>query len=121
MKTCTKCGSEGPFQKDSTRKDGFHPWCNACKGVGQTRRSRKSWLKRKYKLTEELWEIQFQSQGKRCAICRTDTPGGKGWATDHNHSTGEFRGILCQLCNQGIGCLRENLLVLQAAIAYLTK
>src|SRR3990172_7927579 len=60
---------------------------------------------RKYGLTEEQFQGMLQKQGGRCAICRTDVPGGRGgksFATDHDHVTGIVRGLLCQRCNQAI-------------------
>ena len=43
-------------------------------------------------------------QGHCCALCGTDTPDGKGaWHIDHNHKTGDIRGILCHSCNTRLG------------------
>jgi len=41
------------------------------------------------------------------------------WALDHDHSTGEFRGYLCNNCNVGLGMLQDCPVVLDKAIAYL--
>jgi hypothetical protein len=38
---------------------------------------------------------------------------------DHCHITGKIRGLLCHLCNRGIGLFRERSDLLQAAIKYL--
>lgn len=120
MKVCTKCSkSDGPFQKDKTRKDGLHPWCNSCKNVGATVRGRRSHLKIKYHMTETEWEIKFESQGRRCAICETTEPGKKGWTNDHDHKSGNNRSILCGLCNAGLGCLKDSPELLRKAADYL--
>ncbi len=122
MKTCTKCGSTtGPFQKDKTRKDGLHPWCNACKNVGATERGRRSHLKMNYGKTEESWEVEFEKQGRCCAICKTMTPGKKGWTNDHDHETGNNRAILCGLCNAGLGCLKDSPELLRLAAIYIEE
>lgn len=60
-------------------------------------------------------------QDDRCAICRTEIPGGRHgiFNIDHNHQTGEVRGLLCSKCNVGLGCFKDDLLVLESAIDYL--
>jgi Recombination endonuclease VII len=61
-----------------------------------------------------LWEVQ---EG-RCAICRT----GLDQATrhiDHDHITSLVRGLLCRLCNLGLGMFADDTARLAAAILYL--
>ena len=38
---------------------------------------------------------------------------------DHDHKTGEWRGLLCTRCNNGIGMFRDNVELLKRAIEYL--
>lgn len=38
---------------------------------------------------------------------------------DHNHSTGEWRGLLCSRCNTAIGMFSDNVHLMQSAINYL--
>lgn len=40
---------------------------------------------------------------------------------DHNHITGEFRGILCHKCNRALGCFQDNIDILELAVLYLQK
>lgn len=40
-------------------------------------------------------------------------------AVDHNHTTGQIRGLLCMGCNQGIGNFQEDLQRLKKAVSYL--
>lgn len=51
-----------------------------------------------------------------CAICsiRMLAP-----HIDHDHTTGKFRGLLCNNCNRGIGLLGDSKRVLRSAIDYL--
>ncbi len=84
-------------------------------------RLRKKWqLKNKYKISLKQWDELFESQDRKCAICRTDKFIGKGPLTDHNHATGSVRGILCQHCNTLIGNAKESVEILREAIHYLT-
>jgi hypothetical protein len=76
---------------------------------------------RKYGLTEADWDRMLTEQGGRCAICRTDTPGGRGerWHIDHSHATDKVRGLLCHNCNVGIGNFKDDPALLDSAAAYL--
>ena len=58
-------------------------------------------LKNKYGITSEEWEAMFLAQNKSCVICET-TKAPK-WHTDHCHTTGKVRGILCSACNRNLG------------------
>lgn len=58
-------------------------------------------------------------QSSKCAICHSYLQSGKFWALDHDHSTGEVRGLLCSRCNRGIGTFHDSQALLQAAIEYL--
>lgn len=42
-------------------------------------------------------------------------------AIDHDHKTGIIRGLLCGLCNMGLGSFRDNPEHLASAILYLNK
>lgn len=74
-----------------------------------------------YGLTQEQFEAMLEAQGGRCAICRTDTPGGRDnrWHVDHCHATGKVRGLLCNGCNIGLGHFKDDPERLLAAVAYL--
>lgn len=75
-------------------------------------------LKGRYGITTKEKDQLCRDQANRCAIC-----GGswtrKGPSVDHNHLTGQRRGLLCQPCNMGLGAFRENPVALRRAIHYL--
>mgnify|MGYP001570388182 CR=1 FL=1 len=77
-------------------------------------------LYRRYGITAEAYKALLAAQGGRCAICR-NLPGRKRLAVDHCHDTEQVRGLLCFNCNVLLGCSRDNVEVLQAAIAYLNQ
>ena len=64
----------------------------------------------------------FAKRNGLCDICKSPEPGGKGnFHLDHDHTTGEIRGILCAKCNLGIGSLQDSIEILEAAANYLAK
>lgn len=75
---------------------------------------------RNYGVTPEQYEAMLEVQANRCAICRTDTPGGKGtWHVDHCHDSKAVRGLLCHHCNIMLGNAKDDPAVLRSAAAYL--
>lgn len=88
------------------------------------RRRGKEWVKdkdliSKYGITLQEWNALFDRQDKCCAICRCGDS--SRWHTDHNHTSGKVRGILCSNCNSGIGMFRENAMAMFNAIEYLKR
>lgn len=53
---------------------------------------------KKYGLTREQYDAILEFQGGRCAICRNE-PKTRRLAVDHDHVTGQIRGLLCMNCN----------------------
>lgn len=82
-----------------------------------------SYLRRTYGITTEQWRALYESQGGRCAICKTEEPGGKHsvFCVDHDHTTGEVRGLLCHRCNVGLGQFEDDPIRLKEAFEYLAK
>lgn len=60
-------------------------------------------------------QVYLTEQDDRCAICRV---GGK-LVYDHDHSTGNGRGMLCIKCNLGLGQFRDSAELLQRAQRYI--
>lgn len=58
-----------------------------------------------------------ERHGGKCAICG-ESGGTLSW--DHCHDNGELRGLLCNLCNAGIGMMRDRPELLRAAAEYLS-
>jgi len=75
---------------------------------------------RRYGITKEQAFGLWVSQGCRCGVCGRREPVGRGaWHIDHNHATGDVRGILCGPCNTGIGHLKDCPDILASALRYL--
>ena len=89
------------------------------RGTPEYNRNHGLW--RLYRITLQEWEALFDKQGRVCAVCGDDNPRGKNWHTDHSHSTGKIRGILCGSCNTGIGKFRESEEIMKKAAKYLNE
>lgn len=79
----------------------------------------KSNLKTKYGITPEDYSRMMIAQDGVCAICRGVDVRGKKLAVDHNHVTGQVRGLLCGSCNSAIGLLKENPDRIARALSYI--
>lgn len=71
----------------------------------------KAWARRLwdgYKLTVEQWHTIDSHQGGVCYACQQAEPvKGRRLSVDHNHATGEVRGLLCSRCNPILGKLER--------------
>ena len=66
------------------------------------------------------YEKMLAAQGGGCAICgTTDTSPWSCFCVDHDHTSGEVRGLLCRACNTCIGQAEDDTERLRKAIAYL--
>lgn len=74
-------------------------WCAAHaerKGVLR----RRSHLMVTYGITLEDYDRMLAAQGGACKACGSTSPGRrKHFDVDHDHATGEIRGLLCSPCN----------------------
>jgi hypothetical protein len=61
---------------------------------------RKQNLRRNFGITLEQYDQLLEIQDGKCAVCDKDHSFfKKKLAVDHNHKTGEIRGLLCGYCN----------------------
>jgi len=74
----------------------------------------------KYNMSAEDYNKMLAAQNGICAICG-NPPKGKNLSIDHDHATGEVRGLLCNKCNNMLGLADESSDVLVKAIEYLSK
>ncbi|MBQ1076812.1 endonuclease VII domain-containing protein [Micromonospora sp. C31] len=74
----------------------------------------------KFGLTLEDFDRMTRQLGGLCPVCGQDPSSlEKGWAIDHCHETGRFRGLICARCNAGIGALGDSVPAIGSAINYL--
>lgn len=116
---CLDCGgTKGPGKG--------HRWCSSCMAARRERRRSRGRgirglsLKPRYGITIAEYDSMLASQDGTCAICRRTPPTNRilKLAVDHNHATGEIRGLVCQRCNMALHFL-ENRTWYEAARRYL--
>lgn len=78
-------------------------------------------LKHLFGITLIEYNKILHDQNYKCAICKGNNLNNKNFYVDHSHVTGKIRGLLCNLCNSGIGFLKEDIVILEKAINYLKK
>lgn len=94
--------------------------CEDCRNASKSYR-----LQRKYGITlEEYWEL-LKSQDFKCASCGDFASDlSDSWPrfpVDHDHDTGEVRGILCPHCNIAFGHLKEDVERVQKLLHYIQR
>lgn len=116
MRTCRKCGEEQHISEYRKRPfaDGFHTQCKTCTDENSEQHrqenieKRKSQdrarnLRNKFGITIEQYNELLEKQNHCCAICdRHEDEFKTRMAVDHNHATGEIRGLLCTYCNHRV-------------------
>lgn len=127
-RTCAQCGVYKPLNQFHNHKIclyGVESTCKACRLQKRREYSRKyperirdTDLRMRYGITIADYQAMYERQGGKCAICGTSE---EKLVVDHNHKTGKVRELLCHLCNAMIGCAREDIAILTAAVAYLHR
>lgn len=81
---------------------------------------RDKYLRKKYSISEATYKVMLKSFSGKCWICRRP-PKKSVLNVDHDHKTGQVRGLLCFFCNKYmIGRRRrEHAHLFERAAAYL--
>lgn len=89
------------------------------------KQNKNTYLQRNYGLNLEEFTDLLNKQNGKCWICGLNeiTVDNKNkprtLCVDHCHKTGKVRGLLCNLCNRGLGYFKDNTNNLEKAIEYL--
>jgi Recombination endonuclease VII len=75
-------------------------------------------LRNKFGLTFEEYDTILELQDGVCALCECPPTPGISLHVDHDHGTGEIRGLLCMRCNNALGLFREDPNLLKRAARY---
>lgn len=75
-------------------------------------------LERSYGLTLKEYDRLLMNQQGNCAACDRPPKEGRRLHVDHDHHTGEVRGLLCSGCNAALGFMEESPLLLHELAYY---
>lgn len=124
-KKCYKCGQDKPEMEFVVVKGFIRGECRKCYNLRKNKwrkENPKQWreiiLKHKYGLSAQQHEEMLLLQGGRCALCLR---GDIKLCIDHDHSSGQVRGLICNMCNSYLGIINDSVEVLKRAIEYLQK
>ena len=114
--TCTRCKSEKPassefFPLHNKKRNGLDSWCRACRNSYRSETCRG-----KYRSSiSDAALTDLKATVTQCVICGSEEP----LVVDHDHVTGQVRGMLCNHCNRGLGHFRDDPTLLEFAAQYL--
>ena len=134
MKTCLKCKkslAKTKFYTHAGRKTGLMENCKDChkervRSYTEAHRTkvRDSQRKAQYGITGDKYASLLLEQNNLCAICGSPEKTKKNGkvlslSVDHDHTSGNIRGLLCLSCNTGLGKFQDSENILRKAAAYL--
>ncbi|MCW2672101.1 MAG: Recombination endonuclease [Frankiales bacterium] len=127
IKRCPDCGEVKPhadFPRNRNAKDGLHTYCKPCHNARSKETVERLYgsgkhyrLRRRYGIDEVDFDEMTLDQGDLCALCGNQP----AEHVDHDHATGEVRGILCFNCNGMLGQARDRVDILLEGIRYLER
>lgn len=114
---CRTCYRNTPEFK-AMRRAYYERHSERFKGYTAQAKERRTRQTKAYGISREAQLAMLADQGGLCAICG-NPPRSRGLSIDHNHATGEVRGMLCGPCNRAIGLFRDDPSLLLKAVQYL--
>lgn len=117
-KRCRVCRAQGPYAGlTETEKQRVY------RQTPQGRRHTFTMNLKKFGITPEQYDQMLHEQQGVCAACgKAETHrnqfGVCRLAVDHNHDTGQVRGLLCGRCNRALGLLGDSITNVRGLLAY---
>jgi hypothetical protein len=104
---CNKCSIEAKKEKRLRKieNDNKYYYSNHSEIREQQVNAR---LLKRYGITINEYNKKFEEQDGRCMICSKEHISEKRMHVDHDHETGQVRGLLCAPCNNHLGILENE-------------
>lgn len=136
VKTCSRCKAQLPvthYFGDNRTSDKKRSECKDCskarnrdyyarnkEGWHDSRGGRNRELLRKYGISESDYDSLLFFQNGLCAICLGNRYPKERLCVDHDHISGKVRGLLCRVCNLGLGKF-DSLELARNVVSYLER
>lgn len=135
MKSCNVCDVPLVLGKNWTeaRKKHYMNTCNICNTnkskfwkdnnkQAAKQSSRYTKVKAAYGLSKDAYDTLYKETNGCCSICGLlDKTHKNSLHVDHDHVTGNVRGLLCSNCNTALGKFKEDISILDKAKVYLIR
>jgi 2-oxoglutarate dehydrogenase complex dehydrogenase (E1) component-like enzyme len=140
-KVCVRCRTEKDIEQFAVKrreKDGHDTRCKECinayqrseyqrnkrDGTIPNRETHRNQHLKRYGMTSAQYDALYAQQNGLCAICgKKETLTTRGvlrlLCVDHDHITGEVRGLLCSRCNVGLGAFGDTKESIEKVLRYL--
>lgn len=138
-KRCSKCDEIldlSNFRKMPKIKCGYRSSCKKCdnkqrrlylsKMTNDERRNKrkKEAIKNSHGIDIQEYNNMQIKQNNKCLICGKEESmklhsNIKFLCVNHCHDSGKIRGLLCNSCNVGLGCFKDNIELIEKALDYL--
>jgi hypothetical protein len=130
LKQCASCHTEKPVSKfeGGLRSGNLRQKCRDCRSSARSTESvrastakrgktpgaafhqRKKRLRKQYGITPSCYDQMLAAQNNSCAICKITAENYSigSLCVDHDHDTGQVRGLLCHKCNTCVALMGDN-------------
>jgi hypothetical protein len=113
---CTHCKAEKPgtaefFPPHNKKRNGLDSWCRTCRATYRSSINRGKFRA----VISDAALKELKATTHECVICGAE----ETLVVDHDHKTGQVRGLLCNHCNRGLGHFRDDPMLLEFAAQYL--
>lgn len=120
QKICSFCHIYKNFEEFSQTGKKLKSRCKNCETIYSKKYAKDILRFNRYNISKNVFEDFLSKQNYKCAICFSNIVE-SSCHIDHCHQNNQVRGLLCELCNKGLGQFKDSIINLKNAIKYLNN